>query len=101
MTSRGRGVAGFVGNAALNLAAIGGLICILLVAAAFLLNVTLVMFKTGSMAPTIPTGSLALVREIAAPEIRVGDVVTVSRTDALPITHRVTSVTSGPSAASG
>lgn len=94
-----RGVAGMVGNAALTLASVAGLICILLVAAAFLFNVTLIMFKTGSMAPTIPAGSLSLVREIAAAEIRVGDVVTVARGDALPITHRVVSVAAGPSVA--
>src|SRR5690606_12300222 len=37
--------------------------------------------------------SLALVREVPASAIAVGDVVTVERPGALPITHRVTSVT--------
>ncbi|WP_081882248.1 signal peptidase I [Cryobacterium sp. MLB-32] len=92
------GVGAVVGNALLTLAAIGGVICILLVAAAFLFDVTLVMFKTGSMSPQIPAGSVAVVREIPAAEIQVGDVVTVSRGDAPPITHRVVSVTAGPSA---
>ena len=50
------------------------------------------MFKTGSMSPTITAGSVALVREIPASEINVGDVVTVDREDALPVTHRVTSI---------
>ncbi len=62
----------------------------------FFFNVTLMMFKTGSMSPTIPAGSVALVREIPASEIQVGDVVTVARPDALPVTHRVTSVADGP-----
>ncbi len=44
------------------------------------------------MEPTIPTGSLAVVHEIPASEIAVGDIVTVDRPGQLPITHRVTSV---------
>ncbi|MFL4480126.1 signal peptidase I [Paeniglutamicibacter sp. ORCA_105] len=94
-----RGAGRFLGDAVLSLAAFGGFICVLLVILAFVFNVSLIMFKTGSMAPTIPAGSLAVVREIPAPEIRVGDVVTVDRPAALPITHRVTSVAGGPSPA--
>lgn len=82
----------FVGQTLLNLAALGGAICIALVILAFAFNISLIMFKTGSMSPTIPAGSVALVREIPASEIQVGDVVTVARADALPVTHRVTSV---------
>jgi signal peptidase len=80
---------------ALTVLAVGGVICIALVGLAFFFNVTLMMFKTGSMSPTIPAGSVALVREIPASEIQVGDVVTVARADALPVTHRVTSVSAG------
>ena len=80
-------------DAALTLAAIGGVICIAAVIAATFFDITLIMFKTGSMSPTIPTGSLAIVREIPASEAAVGDVVTVDRPNLLPITHRVTSVT--------
>jgi len=75
----------------LNTAAAGGLVCILLVIAAFVFNITLIMFKTGSMEPTIPTGSLAVVRQIPASEAHVGDVVTVDRPGALPVSHRVVS----------
>ena len=78
---------------ALTVAAVGGVVCILLVVAASVFHITLIMFKTGSMSPTIPAGSLAVVREIPATEARVGDVVTISRTGELPITHRVTSAT--------
>ena len=80
------------GNALLTLAAIGGALCIVFVVLAVVFHVTLVMFKTGSMSPTIPTGSLAVVKQVNADEIAVGDVITVDRQDALPITHRVTSV---------
>lgn len=85
-----------VGDAALTIASVCGAVCILLVALAFFFDVTLIMFKTGSMSPTMPTGTLAVVRETPADEIEVGDVVTVSREDALPVTHRVTSVADGP-----
>ena len=85
-------LAGRVGNALLWVASIAGVACIALVLLSTLFHVTLIMFKTGSMSPTIPTGSLAVVREIPASEIKIGDVVTVDRDGALPVTHRVTSV---------
>lgn len=91
--TRGRRTArSIVGNILLNIAAAGGVICILAVVASLAFDITLIMFKTGSMSPTIPTGALAVVREIPASEIRVGDVVTVDRPGQAPITHRVTSV---------
>lgn len=76
----------------LNIAAAGGAVCIGAVLAALLFDITLIMFKTGSMAPAIPAGSLAVVREIPAQEIETGDVVTVDREDNLPVTHRVISM---------
>lgn len=77
----------------LSLLALLGVVCIIATIAAFALNISLIMFKTGSMSPTIPTGSLAVVRQIPASDIRVGDVTTVSRGEGqLPVTHRVVSV---------
>lgn len=90
-TNRG-GFGSRVGNAMLTLAAVGGVVCIVLVLIAFFFNITLIMFKTGSMSPTIPAGSLAIVKQIPASDIHVGDVVTVNRSPAPPVTHRVTSV---------
>ncbi|MFF2316410.1 signal peptidase I [Arthrobacter sp. NPDC058097] len=81
-----------IGNALLNVAAFGGTVCIILVVLAFFFHITLIMFKTGSMSPTIPAGSLAVVKKIPASEVHVGDVVTIDRASALPVTHRVTSV---------
>lgn len=92
-TTTKRRPAAAVGSVLLTIAAIGGVLCMILVVLAVVFHVTLIMFKTGSMSPTIPTGSLAVVEEIAGEDIRVGDVITVDRQDALPITHRVTSVT--------
>lgn len=81
-------------DALLTVLAILGVICIAATIAAFALNISLIMFKTGSMSPTIPTGSLAVVKQIPASEIRVGDITTVSRGEGqLPVTHRVVSVT--------
>lgn len=92
MARKRRRVGGAVGDAVLSVAALGGLACIVLVGLSFAFNVSLIMFKTGSMSPTIPAGSLAVVREIGASDIRVGDVLTVDRAGMLPVTHRVTSV---------
>ncbi|SDH27569.1 signal peptidase I [Agrococcus jejuensis] len=93
--ARGRGIGrrarGVVGRILLDVLALAGLACILLVATSFLFKISIVMFATGSMSPTIPAGSIAFVREIPASEIAVGDVVTVDRSesDQLPVTHRV------------
>lgn len=78
-------------NVILNLAAVGGAVCIALVILAVVFDISLMLFRTGSMAPNIPQGSVAVVREIPASQIEVGAVVTVDREQALPITHRVTS----------
>lgn len=80
------------GDWALTVLAAAGALCIIAVIAAFAFNITLIMFSTGSMSPAIPSGSVAAVREIPATEIDVGDVVTVERPNALPITHRVTEI---------
>ena len=56
-------------------AAAAGLVCIILVILAVTANITLIMFRTGSMSPTISAGSVAVVQEVAAAEIDVGDVV--------------------------
>ncbi|UZF47708.1 signal peptidase I [Rhodococcus rhodochrous] len=80
-------------NSLLNLLAAGGVLCIGLVIAAFFFNISLILFKTGSMSPTIPQGSMSVVQRISADEIRVGDVVTVDREEGdLPVTHRVIAV---------
>lgn len=90
---RGRSVWSYIGGGIGNLLAVGGVVCIVLVILAVSMNISLIMFKTGSMSPTIPTGSVAVVKEISADEIRVGDVITVDREEGqLPVTHRVVDV---------
>lgn len=89
-----RSVLSRIEDGALTLLALLGVVCIIATIAAFALNISLIMFKTGSMSPTIPTGSLAVVRQIPASDIKVDDVTTVSRGEGqLPVTHRVVSVT--------
>lgn len=83
------------GETLLWLAAAGGLICLVLVILAYTMNISLILFRTGSMEPTIPSGSVAVVQEVAASEVEVGDILTVDRAGQLPVTHRVTSVEAG------
>lgn len=92
-----RGAGRIFADALLWIAAVGGVICIVLVVLAFTAQITLIMFRTGSMSPTIPAGSVAVVQRVPASEIAVGDVVTVDRPGDLPVTHRITSVEPGAS----
>lgn len=80
----------------LTVAAVIGVLCAVLAVAGTVAGFGVVLFRTGSMAPTIPAGSAALVRTVAAAELRVGDVVTVDRPGQLPVTHRVVQVTAVP-----
>ncbi|MFJ4222723.1 signal peptidase I [Microbacterium sp. NPDC089695] len=95
---RRRGIGRMLGDVLLWIAALGGAVCIVLVILAVTAQITLIMFRTGSMSPTIPAGSVAVVQHVPASAIEVGDVVTVDREGELPITHRVTSVADGPTA---
>ncbi|MER7167655.1 signal peptidase I [Micromonospora sp. NPDC000207] len=92
---RRQGVLTRVGDLALTVLALAGTVCVVLVPLAFFFDISLILFKTGSMSPTIPAGSLAVVREIPASKVVVGDVVTVDRTPLPPITHRVVAVADG------
>jgi len=69
-----------------------GLLSLLAAVAAHVWGFSIVLFSTGSMTPTIPAGSAALVRLLPATELHVGDITTVERKNLLPITHRITSI---------
>jgi len=74
-----------------------GLLAIVWLICAMVFGLSIVVFKTGSMAPTIPTGSAAVVRDVQASELAVGDVITVQRDGAtLPVTHRIVSIAADP-----
>ncbi len=49
---------------------------------------------TGSMEPALPVGSLIVLTQVAADEVRVGDVITVTTPDRPgdPLTHRVVAI---------
>lgn len=88
-----RPVSRTIGDWLLNLLALAGSVCIVLVILGVVLNVSIMMFRTGSMSPTITAGSIALVREIPATDMNEGDIVTVGRgEETLPVTHRVVEI---------
>lgn len=93
-----RAPARLLGDMLLSLAALAGTVCIVLVVLAYAFDITLIMFRTGSMAPTIPAGSVAVVQRVPADSVEVGDVVTVDREGQLPVTHRITSIADGAGA---
>lgn len=54
---------------------------------------SLITFRTGSMSPTMPQGAVAVTVPVRAPDIAVGDVVTVQRAgESTPVTHRVVEI---------
>ncbi|MFC7161985.1 signal peptidase I [Aquipuribacter hungaricus] len=77
--------------------AVLGALCLLLTAAGALTGASLVVFRTGSMSPTMPVGAVAVVRPVAAADVAPGDVVTVVRPGSpLPVTHRVVATAPRP-----
>lgn len=59
----------------------------------FFTGANLITFQTGSMAPAIPQGSLAVTLPVDAHELKIGDVVTVKKASAqLPVTHRIVEI---------
>ena len=83
------------GSAAASTAALAGLALLVMIVVVAVLGfgLTLVRLATGSMSPVYPADSVLVVRSVPAAEVRVGDVVTVTRDGAEPITHRVVRVT--------
>lgn len=75
--------------------AIGALVAAVAVAV-LAFGFSVVRLATGSMTPTYPADSVLLVRDVPADEVGPGDVVTVSRDGAIPITHRVVTANPGP-----
>lgn len=95
--SRGFSLGSVLRDAGITVLGLLGVACILWVALSAVFNLSLITFATGSMAPTIPTGSLAIVREVPAAELQPGDVATLQRGgEPLPVTHRVLTVTPSP-----
>lgn len=70
-----------------------GLAAVIWFVASQLLGLSVIVFRTGSMAPTLPQGAAAVSTPVSAEELRIGDVITVQRSgEALPVTHRIISI---------
>ena len=80
---------------ALNIGAVGGVICIVAAALSMFLGIRPLVFQSGSMSPTINTGALALARTVPAQQLEVGDVVSVTNPSGVRITHRVAALEPG------
>lgn len=74
---------------ALTAGAIVGVLCIVLALASMVFGLTPLVFRSGSMSPTIGTGALGFARTVPAGEIREGDVVSIVNDAGTRITHRV------------
>ncbi len=79
-------------DTALTVAAVCGVLCMLMATAALVFGITPLVFRSGSMAPAITTGSVALAREVPATQAVPGDVVSVVADNGTRITHRVVDV---------
>ncbi len=82
----------------LTLGAVLGGISLLVGLAVLTLDVRPLVFRSGSMSPTIDTGSLALARPASAEDLRVGDVVSVTTSTGDRVTHRIVDLTLGTGA---
>lgn len=82
---------------ALTALALAGGLCIIAALAGALLDISLVVFRTGSMAPGIKPGAIAVVQEVPAASLMPGDIATVQREGSeLPVTHRVVAAEPDP-----
>lgn len=77
----------------LTVGAVLGAICLVAAIVAMAFDVKPVVFRSGSMAPAIETGALALSRTVPASDLEVGDVVTVQDAEGVLVTHRIRSLT--------
>ena len=81
-------------DALLSVGAVIGALCILTALASVLFNLTPLVFRSGSMEPTIASGSFAMARSVPATELRAGDVVSVLTDQDVRVTHRIVAVDS-------
>ncbi len=74
---------------ALTVAAVLGVVCLALTVLAPMMGVRLLVFRSGSMEPTIATGAIGVVLREPVGDVHVGDVVTVTAPGGARVTHRV------------
>ena len=81
------------GDIAVTAAGTVGILVVIWLLVSWVFSLSVIVFVTGSMSPTMPTGTAAVVQSVSAADLRVGDVVTVHRPDSgTPVTHRVVAV---------
>ncbi|KRA32651.1 MULTISPECIES: signal peptidase I [unclassified Nocardioides] len=66
-----------------------GTLCLLSLLAGWMFNVTPLVFSSGSMSPAYEAGALGLAHEVPAPDLEVGDVVSVVNAQGDRVTHRI------------
>jgi signal peptidase I len=85
----------FLGRSADRLLTVGavlGAVMVLGIVVGLVAGVRPVFLRSGSMSPTMPTGSLVLVRQFDAADLAVGDVVSVRSEGGARVTHRITHI---------
>ncbi|MFT4188662.1 MAG: signal peptidase I [Aeromicrobium sp.] len=94
---RGRRLPGLVKDLVLGAAGLLGLVAVGWAVYAHQTGATVIVLKTGSMAPDLPAGHGVLSYPVDAADVKVGDIVTTRLDDASPlVTHRVVSVEEMP-----
>jgi signal peptidase I len=69
--------------------AVVGVLCILVAIGAVLFGLRPLVFRSGSMSPTIGTGALAIAHRTDAADLHKGDIVSVPMTSGERVTHRI------------
>ncbi len=86
-------------NAVLTCTAAVGALCLLVAAVCAVFGLRPLVFQSGSMGPTIPSGSVALASTVPADQLEKGDVVSVFAANGVRVTHRIVTVTQAGGAA--
>ncbi|GAB3567320.1 hypothetical protein GCM10027344_29800 [Spelaeicoccus albus] len=89
------GVRHWVRETALTVAAVIGVLCVLMAGAALVFGIKPLVFESGSMGPRIDTGALGVAISTPAHDLHVGDVVSVRDAAGDRVTHRIVGMTRG------
>lgn len=77
---------------ALTVGALAGVLCVVVAIVSVAFGLSPLVVRSGSMAPTIATGDIAVARSVPATDVGVGDIVSVTRPDGTRVTHRITAI---------
>lgn len=70
-----------------------GILAVAWLAASAIWSLGIIVFVTGSMAPSLPPGAAAITQTVDAADLAIGDIVTVRRPDAnVQVTHRIVDI---------